>query len=250
MLELLVAMIIIGTLSAIAIPMFRQHAKTAVEATLVSDVREAAYQMEQDAIMSTTGDYPTVISVDFHHSANNNIILVENDYSDITGFCLIGRNTDYGDLYVYYDSEDRTVTTTHAQTGDCGTGETYPDGVEAGSEPPSVPVQSTPATTTPATGNPIAPSSSASPSPTGSPGTAAPETQPPAPVGYSDSKRKKYNICHSANMLNLPLPAIAVQGHSIHSDDIIPPIPNGYPKGKNWTQAGAKTWYANCVGNY
>lgn len=220
LLELLVAMIIIGTLAAIAIPMLRQHRRTAVEATLVSDVREAAYQMEQDAIMSKTGDYPTAISANFHHSENNNVILVENDYSDDTGFCLIGRNSDYADLYVYYDSTDRIVTTTHAQTGDCGTGETYPPGTQAGAEPP--------------------------PSSTVSPITAA----PPAPVGYSDSKRKKYNVCHGPNMLTLPLPAIAQQGHSLHSDDIIPPIPNGYPNGKNWTQAGARTWYANCVGNY
>jgi prepilin-type N-terminal cleavage/methylation domain-containing protein len=219
LLELLVAMIIIGTLAAIAIPMFRQHAKTAVEATLVSDVREAAYQMEQDSIMSSNGDYPATISEDFHHSENNNVILVENDYSDISGFCLIGRNSDYTDLYVYYDSTDRTVTTTHAQTGDCGTGETYPPGTQAGAEPPLSP-------------------------------TASPEAAPPAPVGYSDSKRKKYNVCHGTGMLTLPLPAFAHQGHDIHPDDIIPPIPNGYPKGKNWTQAGAKTWYNNCVGGY
>lgn len=218
LLELLVAMIIIGTLAAIAIPMFRQHAKTAVEATLVSDVREAAYQMEQDAIMSSTGGYPTAISANYHHSANNNIVLVENDYSDEDAFCLIGRNSDYADLYVYYDSLDRTVTTTHAQTGDCGTGETYPEGTTAGSEPPPV---------------------------TGAPVTAA----PPAPVGYSDSKRKKFNVCHGTGMLNLPLPAINKEGHDNHANDIIPPIPNGYPQGKNWTQAGAKIWYNNCVGN-
>lgn len=251
LLELLVAMIIIGTLSAIAIPMVRQHAKTAVEATLVSDVREAAYQMEQDAIMSTTGEYPAAIADGYHNSANNNIVLVENDYSDITGFCIIGRNSQYNDLYVYYDSSDRTVTTTHAPTGDCGTGEAYPEGVEAGSEPPStVTPTSTPTPTPTPTAVeiiPVAPSPSASPS--ASPPVTQPEIQPPAPVGYSDPKRKKYNICHNTNMLNLPLPAIQ-NGHDGHSDDIIPPIPSGYPKGKNWTQAGAKIWYANCVGNY
>lgn len=220
LLELLVAMIIIGTLAAIAIPMFRQHAKTAVEATLVSDVREAAYQMEQDSIMSSTGNYPEAISEDFHHSENNNVILVENDYSDISGFCLIGRNSDYADLYVYYDSTDRIVTTTHAPTGDCGTGETYPPGTQAGAEPPQ---------------------SSTSP-----PVTAA----PPAPVGYSDAKRKKFNVCHSTGMLNLPLPAIVKEGHDNHPNDIIPPIPNAYPNGKNWTQAGAKTWYNNCIGGF
>lgn len=226
LLELLVAMIIIGTLSAIAIPMFRQHARTAVEATLVSDVREAAYQMEQDAIMSTTGDYPAAIAAGYHHSANNNVVLVEDEYSDISGFCLIGRNSDYVDLYVYYDTSDRIVTTTHAPTGDCGTGETYPDGAVAGQAPP-------PNTTA-----------------TASPGTAAPSTAPPPPVGYSDAKRKKYNVCHGPNKLMLPLPAIAFEGHSNHSSDIIPPIPNGYPSGKNWTQAGAATWYNGCVGNY
>lgn len=221
LLELLVAMIIIGTLSAIAIPMFRQHAKTAVEATLVSDVREAAYQMEQDSIMSTTGDYPAAISIDYHHSANNNVVLVEDEYSDISGFCLIGRNSDYVDLYVYYDTTDRSVTTTHAPTGDCGTGETYPEGTVAGQAPPA----------------------------TASPDTAAP-AQPPAPVGYADAKRKKYNVCHGPNKLSLPLPAIAKEGHSNHSSDIIPPIPNGFPNGHNWTQAGAATWYNGCVGNY
>ena len=219
LLELLVAMIIIGTLAAIAIPMFRQHEKTAVEATLVSDVREAAYQMEQDAITSATGGYPTVISPTYHHSANNNIVLIEYDYSDTTGFCLIGRNSQYDDLYVYYDSNDRIVTTTHAPTGNCGSGVTYPPGTTAGSQPPA------------------------------SPGTAAP-TQPPAPVGYSDSNRKKYNVCHGTGMLTLPLPAISKEGHDIHPDDIIPPIPNGYPNGKNWTQIGAQSWYNNCVGGY
>jgi prepilin-type N-terminal cleavage/methylation domain-containing protein len=218
LLELLVAIIIIGTLAAIAIPMFRQHEKTAVEATLISDVREAAYQMEEDAIMSSDGSYPAAISSNYHHSANNNIVLVENDYSDATGFCLIGTNSAYTDLYVYYDSTERIVTTTQAQTGNCGTGETYPPGVEPGSQP--------------------------SPSPSASPGA-----QPPAPVGYDDSNRKKYNICHGTNMLNLPLPAIQ-NGHSDHPDDIIPPIPNGFPTGKNWTQAGAQMWYNNCAGNF
>jgi prepilin-type N-terminal cleavage/methylation domain-containing protein len=257
LLELLVGMIIIGTLAAIAVPMFRQHQKTAVEATLVSDVREAAYQMEQDAIMSSTGEYPTAIASTYHHSANNNIVLVEDQYSDITGFCIIGRNNDYTDLYVYYDSTDRAVTTTHAKTGDCGTGETYPDGVEAGSRPPdtapttqaptptSAPTAVTVVPTTPAAN----PTASASPTTSAPPTQAQPETQPPAPVGYADAKRKKYNVCHGPNMLSLPLSGIQ-NGHDGHSNDIIPPIPSGYPKGKNWTQAGATTWYNNCSGHF
>jgi type IV pilus assembly protein PilA len=62
LIELLVVIIIIGILAAIAIPIFLNQRKKAVEASMKSDARTIATQMETYFTDSQT--YPTAITVD------------------------------------------------------------------------------------------------------------------------------------------------------------------------------------------
>lgn len=251
LIELMAVVLILGIMSAIVMPVLRNNIKTAVQATLISDVREAAYQMEKDAIKSTNGGYPQIISENYHHSENNNIVLVEDDYSDLYSICIIGKNEKYTDLYAYYSSDERIVRISELPRTNCGTGESYEEGT-LGTEP-KLPAEEDPTPSEPPTGEntetPQTPTdeNTQTPQPPAAekPAVNPPAKQPPAPIGYSDAKRKKYNICHNGSTLNLPLPGI-VNGHAGHTYDIIPPIPQAYPTGLNWTTAGAATWYNNC----
>lgn len=270
LIELMAVVLILGIMSAIAIPILRDNIKTAVQATLISDVREAAYQMEKDAITSANGAYPQIISANYHHSENNNIVLVEDDYSDLYSICIIGKNEQYVDLYAYYSSDERIVRISEFPRTNCGTGESYKEGAlgtepqlpaEENPTPSEPPVVENSEPTQPPTGENTQPpvdGGTETPQPPTDESTETPQPpvvekpvvnppvkQPPAPIGYSDPKRKKYNICHNGNTLNLPLPGI-VNGHAGHSYDIIPPIPQAYPTGLNWTTTGAATWYNNC----
>lgn len=69
---------------------------------------------------------------------------------------------------------------------------------------------------------------------------------PQLPASNVDPETRKYPVCHNGEeMLSIPYAAFETEGHSTHSEDIIPPIPQeGFP-GKNWDKAGAKK-FANC----
>lgn len=285
LLEIIVACAIIGVLTATAIPFFGAQRKNAVEATLVSDVRNAAMEMEKQAIFSESGYAPELPDTFFE--TNGNMVVIDSSISSQYAYCIIGSSPEYEDLFVYYHSDSRKVTKDMKTCGftpmeevpslpvspdmslstpsptPTATLAPLPAETTAAPEPTAAPATASPtATPTPTpiptpTATPVAsPSATATPTPVApsptptqsAPPVVSPVTKAPAPTGYDDPKRKKYKICHSnGNGLELPLPAI-LNGHSgHHSEDIIPVIPGQFT-GQNWTYQGAAIWKNNCMG--
>ncbi len=100
LIELLVVMIIIGILAAIAIPVFLNQRKKAVDSSIKSDLRTIANAMETS--YTDTQSYPTVAAItgtatgatapvgseSVKLSANNSFEIT----SDPNGFCISGTN--------------------------------------------------------------------------------------------------------------------------------------------------------------
>ena len=103
LIELLVVIIIIGILAAIAIPVFLNQRKKAVDASIKSDLRTAAtaletYFTDNQAYNAATGQNPKF-------SQGNTIAVA----TTATGYCLRGSNPNSDavaatPLYFWYDS--------------------------------------------------------------------------------------------------------------------------------------------------
>ena len=97
LIELLVVIVIIGILAAIAIPLFLNQRKKGVDASIKSDLKNAATQLESysvDQTWSVTTDTPAQnINSDFKPTSG--ITVTVNGPSGTTsGYCLIGQATD------------------------------------------------------------------------------------------------------------------------------------------------------------
>lgn len=109
LIELLVVILIIGVLASIAVPMFLNQRKAAVEASLKSDLRNAATMMTDEAARDG-GKYP-VSMPDYTTFSEGNLISVMASKSNRQQFCLRGFNTS-NQLETYYSSvEGRFVET-------------------------------------------------------------------------------------------------------------------------------------------
>lgn len=220
LLEIITTCIIIGTLAAIALPFFMGQRRDAVEATLVSDVRNAAMEMEKAAIFSSTGYAPELPETFFRSTGN--VIVIDATRSDSKQYCIMGSHPDYEDMFIYYHSETRSVS---HNMSTCGFKPVksffdYPDSAylkapaPAGYDDP----ERTRYKICHANGKAL-------------------ELPLPAIVeGHSDHHEGQ------------------TQGQQdAHYVDIIPLIPNKYP-GQNWTMAAASVWESNCnnmdKGNY
>lgn len=120
LIELLVVILIIGLLAAIAVPIFLNQKKTAVQASMKSDIKNAATAMEQESIKAG-GKYPSSIPVYDKQSASNRVT-VDTLKSSESSYCLNVVNSDYPDLKFSYSSIDGGLL-----KGDCTTATT--DGV-------------------------------------------------------------------------------------------------------------------------
>jgi prepilin-type N-terminal cleavage/methylation domain-containing protein len=114
LIELLVVMIIIGILAAIAIPLFLNQRKNAVDASLKSDLRTLANEMESQ--YTDTQAYPTSITqasagaavtvgtATIRVSANNSFTMVLNGAA-ADAFCLTGTDTKATHAWVYISNQ-------------------------------------------------------------------------------------------------------------------------------------------------
>lgn len=102
--ELLVVVLIIGLLAAIAIPIFMNQRKSAVEASMKSDIKNAATAMEQESLRNG-GKYPSSIPLYDKQSATN-LVTVDTTKSSETSYCLNVANSAYPDLKFSYSSLD------------------------------------------------------------------------------------------------------------------------------------------------
>jgi prepilin-type N-terminal cleavage/methylation domain-containing protein len=113
LIELLVVMIIIGILAAIAIPLFLNQRKNAVDASLKSDLRTLANEMESQytdsqaypasITQASAGAAVTVGTSTVRVSANNSFTMVLNGTSD--AFCLKGTDTKATHAWVYISNQ-------------------------------------------------------------------------------------------------------------------------------------------------
>jgi type IV pilus assembly protein PilA len=111
LIELLVVMIIIGILAAIAIPLFLNQRKNAVDASIKSDLRTLANEMESQ--YTDTQAYPTAISQSGQSvtvgtatdrvSTGNTFTMTLNTAT--TAFCLVGSDTKATHAWVYVSSQ-------------------------------------------------------------------------------------------------------------------------------------------------
>jgi prepilin-type N-terminal cleavage/methylation domain-containing protein len=112
LIELLVVMIIIGILAAIAIPLFLNQRKNAVDASIKSDLRTIANEMESvytnsqaypaSFAQTAAGVGPTLNGAAVRVSAGNQFTGTLNTAGD--AFCLVGHNTKSTHDWVYVSS--------------------------------------------------------------------------------------------------------------------------------------------------
>lgn len=213
LLEIITVCIILGTLAAIALPFFMGQRKDAVEATLISDVRNAAMEMEKQAIFSATGYAPELPETFFESTGNT--VVIDATRSNEKAYCIMGFHPDYEDMFVYYHSDSRSVTRDMTTCGfkPVKSFNSYPDTAYI-----------------------------KAPAPEGyddpelrkfkichANGKALELPLPAIIEGHSD---------HHAGQ---------TQGQrDAHYVDIIPLIPNKYP-GQNWTLSAASVWESNCA---
>jgi prepilin-type N-terminal cleavage/methylation domain-containing protein len=110
LIELLVVIIIIGILAAIAIPVFLNQRKKATEASIKSDLRSVATEMETS--FTSTGSYPATKPAAAKTSQGNTLTVLTRTDGDTGAFCLKGVNTDTSITTWYYDSKAGGLTTT------------------------------------------------------------------------------------------------------------------------------------------
>ncbi|GAA4354066.1 prepilin-type N-terminal cleavage/methylation domain-containing protein [Angustibacter luteus] len=126
LIELLVVMIIIGILAAIAIPVFLNQRKKAVDTSIKSDLRTVANELETYytdnqayvAVATNTAgtNKVTVGSTDVKLSSNNVValklvkqgtggaVVAATDATDAQGFCLTGTNAKSSGNVITYNS--------------------------------------------------------------------------------------------------------------------------------------------------
>ena len=103
LIELLVVIIIIGILAAIAIPVFLNQRKKAVDASIKSDLRTAATALE--TYFTDNQSYNPVTGQNPKFSQGNSIKVAVT----ATGYCLLGQNVNSdanatAGTYFWYDS--------------------------------------------------------------------------------------------------------------------------------------------------
>jgi type II secretion system protein G len=98
LIELLVVIIIIGILAAIAIPVFLNQRKKAVDASMKSDLRSAANEMEtlyvdtQSYPLAAAGSNVTVVLPILKLSTGNVVTFVEANTATSTAYCMKAAN--------------------------------------------------------------------------------------------------------------------------------------------------------------
>jgi type IV pilus assembly protein PilA len=102
LIELLVVILIIGILSAIAVPIFMNQRKQAAVASVKSDLKNAALSMESESV-GNKGKFLSYVPNYNPRSAGVQVTL-NNFASSANKFCLIGKSETYSDVTFSYDS--------------------------------------------------------------------------------------------------------------------------------------------------
>ncbi len=103
LIELLVVMIIIGILAAIAIPVVLNQRKNAVDASVKSDLRSLAIEME--SVYTDTEAYPAALPTTVKTSGQNTFSLTEYG-TPATSYCIAGDPGSKGSHVWVYESDN------------------------------------------------------------------------------------------------------------------------------------------------
>jgi prepilin-type N-terminal cleavage/methylation domain-containing protein len=141
LIEIMVVVFVIGVLAAISFPVFNAQKKKAIHATLVSDVKNAGLVMQSELFM--TDDVYSMLLPNFFKSQEGNAIQINHLQSSADFFCIVGTNTTYNDMFVYYDSAKGGMVDDAKACGGEGSGDT------GTSDPAEIPVATNPINPTP-----------------------------------------------------------------------------------------------------
>lgn len=235
LIEIIIVVVIIGILSAITIPIYNNHKRNAVIATVKNDIRAsvpvALKQMNNNLEYLDADEFADVAAM----SGDNNIVLIVDGQNFDRVACIWGSRVFGENDTVSYHYSSQT-----GKIGDGGCLGTVPTNavVIVGTGPtvddPSTVVKEDSGAVIDENGN----------------ATPVHETIETVlePDYQSNKSKNKYPVCHGAagkwHLLMLPITAI-VNGHDGHDTDIIPPIAGKYA-GKNWNSAGWKNFVEYC----
>lgn len=107
--ELMIVIVIIGILAAVAIPIFANQQKSAIEATIKNDMKNAATVIQTEATKNA-GKYASWIPSYSAQSADNQVIL-DQAKSNKQMYCLTGKNPAVAGVTYYLSSADGKLST-------------------------------------------------------------------------------------------------------------------------------------------
>jgi type IV pilus assembly protein PilA len=107
--ELMIVVVIIGILAAIAIPIFANQQKSAIEATIKSDLKNAATVMQTEATKNG-GKYGAWVP-SYSSSSPLNQVTLDQTKSNQQAYCLVGTNPNVAGTTYSYSSLDGKLST-------------------------------------------------------------------------------------------------------------------------------------------
>jgi type IV pilus assembly protein PilA len=119
LIELMIVVVIIGILAAIAIPIFANQQKSAIEATIKTDMKNAATVLQTEATKNA-GKYGSWIPSYSAQSAENQVIL-DQTKSNSQVYCLTGSNPAVPGVTYYLSSSVGKLSNSSADCPDVST---------------------------------------------------------------------------------------------------------------------------------
>ena len=113
LIELLVVIIIIGILAAIAIPVFLNQRKKGYDAQAKSDLRNAA-TAEETVITDGASDTTTLATLTTAGFKPSNNVSLLGAVNGAVAFCLVGRNSNSSNYFLYNSGNGGLSTTVYA----------------------------------------------------------------------------------------------------------------------------------------
>jgi len=123
LIELLVVILIIGILSAIAIPAFLNQRKEATAAAVKSDLKAAATVMESE-MMKNGQKYPTYLP-NYHPRTADVDVAIQKDKSSPQQYCLVGKSISDAGITFAYDSQKGGLLKEGQTCGTVANGQSY-----------------------------------------------------------------------------------------------------------------------------
>lgn len=126
--ELLVVILVIGILTAIAVPVFLNQRKKAGEASVQSDLKNAATAMETESV-ANGGKFLSYLP-NYENRSEGVSVTLRKDKSNANQFCLEGRIETQPGLALHYSSQDGGLLEKGKTCADVTAGNNYAVGLE------------------------------------------------------------------------------------------------------------------------